>query len=338
MSASPFEIRPFRRSDRDQLTRLVNAHVAAVIPGARVSVNAVLSQLEREPGEFVVDHWVGERHTLVAEQQGSVVAAAHLLRHRHDPDVVPAYRNTGSIRWLLHWPLAPEGNPHWNDGVAAAEGLLGRAVEQFERWSVSRQLADISLPTPGVYGVPDQWPHVARALERAGFVQRGRTELVLLAEMAKLVAEDPAPVDGLTVERSVGMSGTRFTAVGAAGGAPLALVEADVVDRGDARASGRPLADVGNLWVDPDHRRRGVGRWLLGRAALWLRLGGVDRILGYAWPDQIDDPDEQASLAFHLACGFHPITRTRKGWERVPQSGPGRAGNRQEAAVGRHGG
>jgi hypothetical protein len=31
------------------LTRLVNAHAAAVLPGASVSVNAVMSRLEREP-------------------------------------------------------------------------------------------------------------------------------------------------------------------------------------------------------------------------------------------------------------------------------------------------
>ena len=62
----PIEIRPFRRDDREQLTGLVNAHVAAVIPGITVSVNAVMSQLEREPSEAVTDPWVVERKTLVA--------------------------------------------------------------------------------------------------------------------------------------------------------------------------------------------------------------------------------------------------------------------------------
>ena len=49
----------------DQLTALVNAHAAAVLPGVSASVNAVLAQLEREPGEFIVDPWVSERQTLV---------------------------------------------------------------------------------------------------------------------------------------------------------------------------------------------------------------------------------------------------------------------------------
>jgi len=37
-------IRLFSRSDREQLTALVNAHVAAVIPGVTVSVNGLLNQ------------------------------------------------------------------------------------------------------------------------------------------------------------------------------------------------------------------------------------------------------------------------------------------------------
>ena len=43
----PYTVRPFERPDRDQLTELVNIHVAAVIPGITVSVNTVMSQLQR---------------------------------------------------------------------------------------------------------------------------------------------------------------------------------------------------------------------------------------------------------------------------------------------------
>lgn len=49
-----------------------------------VSVNAVMSQLERDPGEFKVDPWVIERATLVADQRERIVAAAHLLRYAAD--------------------------------------------------------------------------------------------------------------------------------------------------------------------------------------------------------------------------------------------------------------
>jgi hypothetical protein len=84
---STVQVRPFRRPDREQLTTLVNAHVAAVVPGVAVSVNTVMSRLERDPGEFIVDPWVAERITLVAEQRRRVVAAAHLLRYRSGEDV-----------------------------------------------------------------------------------------------------------------------------------------------------------------------------------------------------------------------------------------------------------
>src|ERR1700728_1703785 len=102
------EVRPFRRPDRDQLTALVNAHAAAVVPGAGVSVAAVLSHLERQPGETITDPWVAERATLVAEQQHAVVAAAHPLRYFADERAGASYRGSGDIRWLLFWPVAPE--------------------------------------------------------------------------------------------------------------------------------------------------------------------------------------------------------------------------------------
>ena len=34
---SSVQVRPFRRDDRDQLTRLVNAHAEAVVPGMSAS-------------------------------------------------------------------------------------------------------------------------------------------------------------------------------------------------------------------------------------------------------------------------------------------------------------
>jgi hypothetical protein len=46
----PISVRPFQRGDREQLTALVNAHAAAVFPGASISVNAVMSQLARQVG------------------------------------------------------------------------------------------------------------------------------------------------------------------------------------------------------------------------------------------------------------------------------------------------
>jgi hypothetical protein len=58
--------------------------------------------------------------------------------------------------------------------------LLRAALAQLERRGVARQYADGSLPAPGVYGIPAQWPHVEAALLRAGFEHQGRVEIVFL--------------------------------------------------------------------------------------------------------------------------------------------------------------
>ena len=202
---SAVQVRPFRRADREQLTALVNAHIQAVVPGVTVSVNTVLSQLERDPGEFIVDPWVAERATLVAEQRRRVVAAAHLLRYGAGEDVGPAYRDSAEINWLLFWPEAS----YWPDSAAAAAALMDACLDRFRSWGVDHWHADGTLPAPGVYGVPEQWPHVRALYERAGFVHQertgsehdGHTEIVLLAKTwhAKLLSGRPGPIDRVVI-------------------------------------------------------------------------------------------------------------------------------------------
>jgi hypothetical protein len=150
-------VRGFRRSDREQLTELVNAHAAAVVPGLSASVSSALAQLERQPGEFIVDPWVSERRTLIAEQNQRVAAAAHLIRYADD------------------------------DRVAAvlARGCAERAAALDGRDVGSRD-ADDRVRPPGVYGVPAQWPHIRALYERAGFCHDGHIELVYLARVEDL--------------------------------------------------------------------------------------------------------------------------------------------------------
>lgn len=313
---SDVQVRPFRRADRDQLTRLVNAHAEAVVPGMSVSVNTVLGSLERQPGEFIVDPWVSERVTLVAEQRSRVAAAAHLLRYYPDDRAGPAYRDAGEIRWLLYWPLAPAGNPFWPDVTGAAEALLAACTEVFGTWGVTRQYADGELPVPGVYGVPEQWPHIAALYRRAGFSHTGHTEVVYLAQVNDLPGADVPPLDGLTMRRSVGINGCRQSAV--LGQEVIGYIETEILDTGERMSRHGGWADVGNLDVLPGYRRRGVGSWLLGQAADWLRLAQVSRLLDYAWLEGADptgqrDDDYRAFLA---AVGFRELTRTARRWTR----------------------
>jgi GNAT superfamily N-acetyltransferase len=316
---SSIEVRPFRRSDREQLTQLVNTHAAAVVPGMGASVSTVLSALERRPGEFIEDPWVAERVTLVAEQAGRVAAAAHLLRYFPDERAGSAARDVGDINWFLFWPEAPSGNPCWPDATQAGEALMAACIRQLEQWGVTRQDAGGELPVRGVYGVPEQWPHIAAIYQRAGFAHTGHTEIVYLAMVKDLPRPAEVPVAGLSARRSVGMNGTRLAAV--LGEDVIGYIEVETFDEGERLPRHGGWADVGSLRITEPYRRRGIATWLLGQAADWLQTAGVDRLLDYAWLEGTDPggQDYADSRAFLPAVGFRELTRTRRGWTRTPQ-------------------
>ena len=312
------QVRPFHRRDRQQLTDLVNAHAAAVVPGMGVSVSTVLSELERQPGEFIVDPWVSERATLIAEQRSRVAAAAHLLRHYADERAGKAYRGSGEIHWLVFWPEAPAGNPYWPDATEAAEELIAACIRQLEEWGISRQGADGDLPVPGVYGVPEQWPHIRSLYQRAGFTHAGHTEVVYLTQVADLPHPAKPLIAGVSAQRSVGMNGTRLSAV--LGEEAIGYIEVETFEEGERLSRHGGWANIGNLHIAEQHRRRGVATWLLGQAADWLRLAQVERLLDYAWLEGQDPTgqDYTGYRAFLAASGFSELTRTKRGWTRTP--------------------
>lgn len=297
----PTQIRPFVRRDRDQLTALVNAHLAAVLPGAALSVQALLSHLESEPGEFVVDRWVVERQTLVADQDDRIVAAAHLRRYADGPQVGPMYARAGEIAWLCCYPDAP----FWPGAEEAGWSLLQAAVAQLDAWRVRRAYADGALPVPSVYGVPDAWPHIADLYARAGFTP-GREETVLACPVADLPSRTP---NAWSVDRRMGTNGVRFSV--RIEGQRLGYLEVDTTDDG-SRFGRSAHADIGNLWVEESFRRRGVGPALLAEAGRWLRLAGRTTLVTYL---SEESPDSERQ--FYEAAGFEVLTRTRRDWTRV---------------------
>jgi GNAT superfamily N-acetyltransferase len=314
------EVRAFRRSDREQLTQLVNTHAAAVVPGMGVSVSTVLASLERQPGEFIEDPWVSERVTLVARQRDRIAAAAHLLRHYPGERAGKAARDVGEIRWLLFWPETPTGNPCWPDATEAADALMAACIRQLERWGVTRQHAGGELPVRGVYGVPEQWPHISAIYQRAGFAHTGHTEIIYLARVDDLPRPAGVPIDGLSVRRAVGINGTRLSAV--LGGDVIGYIEVETFEEGERLPRHGGWADIGNLRVtEQQYCRRGVASWLLGQAADWLRMADVDRLLDYAWLEGTDPGGQDYAdyRAFLPAVGFQELTRTRRGWNRTPQ-------------------
>lgn len=300
----PIAIRPFRRSDRDQLTDLVNMHVEAVLPGVTVSPNAVLSQLEREPGEPVVDPWVADRYTLVAVLREAVVGAAHLLRYADEERVGPDYRGLGEIRWLL---VGPGQNPEAAAEMATVADALAAAA--LVHLCGSRRIgADFGLPAPAVYGVSDRWPHLAAALSRAGFRPGDRVEAVLAAAIDDLPRAEPRP--DLELRVALGGHGTRFSAVH--DGTVVGFYEADTdLTQGGTRSRLAGWADGWELWTAPEFRRRGVATWLLGHAADRMRFAGVRRVLDYAILAP-EPPD--GTYAFLRHVGYQELTRTTRGW------------------------
>ena len=320
---SSIQVRPFRRSDRDQLTQLVNAHAEAVVPGLSVSVNTVLASLERQPGEFIEDPWVAERVTLIAEQQNRVAAAAHLLRYFPDERAGQDCRDAGEIRWLLYWAETPAGNPYWPDSAPAASSLVTACLAQLGAWGVSRGYAGGELPVHGVYGVPEQWPHIRALYQEAGFTHTGHTEIVYLARVEDLPRPVSAPLAGLSVRRSVGINGCRLSAV--LGQDVIGYIEVETFDEGERLARTAGWAEVGNLHVTERYRLQGVGSWLLGQAADWLELGHVDRLLDYAWLEGTDPGgiSYEDYRAFLPAVGFRELTRTQRGWTRGVPAVPG---------------
>ncbi len=291
-------LREFRRSDRDQLTALVNLHVSSVLPGVALSTNVVLSQLEREPGEVIVDPWVVERCCLVAEHDEAIVGAALLHRFGDDDKVRDGYRSAAEIRWLVVAPTATE----------AGEQLLKKAIDKAGSWQPSRIYADGSLPAPGCYGIPDSWPHIRQLVTAAGFDGPTRSETVLAARCRDLVGHH---IDGAEVHRSVGALGARFDLVGPDG--HLGYIEVGEIDQSLARSTaGATWTDVGNLFATAPTTLDSVMPALLSAAAEWLLLGGIERIIDY-YADDVHPPEYLAVLH---RLGFQRLSTNDRGWVR----------------------
>ena len=92
-----------------------------------MSVNAVMSQLEREPDEVIVDPWVVERKTRVAVEKQAIVAGALLHRFGRGKEVSNSHAGSGSIHWLVAWPKSTE----------AADALMAACLETMDEWGVA---------------------------------------------------------------------------------------------------------------------------------------------------------------------------------------------------------
>lgn len=305
------EVRPFVRADRDGLTSLVNRHVAAVLPGGAVPTSVLLSQLERDAHEYIIDPWVIDRHTIVGIERDRVVAAAHLKRYGRDERVSESYRDVGDIYWFVCDPKALDV------GRAVLEAACGRLAH----WGVRTWYADGTLPCLGVYGVPDAWPHVQQLLAATGFDDReGQVEVIFAGDLADIPAPGLPPRDDIELRRVVGPLGTSFEAF--AGDVRIGVFEVQDF-HGVGNTHLLRWADECNHWVAADFRGQGIGSWLLRTGGEWLRLAGKDRLLAYAIERRQSDatPLEPGHTIercerYYARHGLVRIARTRRGWER----------------------
>ncbi|GGV71866.1 hypothetical protein GCM10010228_30470 [Streptomyces massasporeus] len=307
------EVRPFRRTDRDQLTGLVNLHVAAVVPGVPVSVNTVLGDLERRPGEFVTDPWVAERTTLVAEQRGHVLAAAHLLRHRADAEVGATYRDAAEINWFVHRPEASL-RP---DADLAADLLMRACLDGSPAGTPGSGTPTDPCPPRSSTACPATGRTSGPSTNARGSGTPGTPRSSCSPGCP--TCRPPGPGRGSRPSARRGSAGPRFTA--RAEGRTLGHIEIDTaLARPERHARAAGLADVGNLHIDPAQHGTGPEHWLLARAADWLRLCGVDRLAAY------ESAADSAALALLAGAGFRELTRTDRGWEHRPERAqiPGR--------------
>lgn len=290
-------VRPYERADLPPLLDLVNGHLSAAVPGWTLTETFLSEHLTRNPGEFVTDPWVTERTTLCAREGHRMLAAAHLLRYGAGLEVGEHLRDTGEIGWFVFLP----------DHESAAAEVLAHAQEVFAAWGVSRQRAfGAGLPKLPLLGIPDSWPHVARALDAAGYeptYKAHRGALYGGSLDGVPVSGDP-PVPGITVRRTAGLFGVRFTAL--LDGEEVGLCEC-VVDLGGGGALPAlgGWAELSEMRVAEEWRNRRVGSWLVGEAVDWLKLSRRDRVVLV-----VDEDDERAGAGrFYRRFGWGALTR-----------------------------
>jgi GNAT superfamily N-acetyltransferase len=293
-------VEPHRDLHLDQLQRLVNCHLAGVVPGWRLPAGIIASSLRPLPGDPEPDLWVAERHTLCAVEEGRLLGAAHILRYTSRAAVGAGYRGAAELAWLLFWPEAE----------SAAQALIDAARELVAGWGPTRVYAcDTSLPVPVVSGVPESWPHVSAALTRAGFEPLAADEQVLYGGRLPEVCPPLAPVPGLEVRSASDEPGQRFLAE--LDGTEIGFLEwSPDLSCGGSLPALAGWAELCGLRVREEWRGQGVGEWLVRRTVPFLRMVGVSRVVVAVAAQQ-----EQAGAGrFCKRIGWEPVVRVEQGW------------------------
>lgn len=282
------------------VTTLVNTHLGAIVPGWAVPQPWLADCLRRNPGEYVVDPWVIARSTMVAIERQRVVAAAHLLRYGSGPEVNPSYHGVVEVDWLLAE----------RDATESSARLLSAVAEQAAAWCATATRLNGGPPAGPIAGVPDVWPHITAAIEKAGFRQHpGSIETLYGGQLDSIAAPGDPPLSGLRLRRSAGRFGARFDAMEGERSVGYCDIVTDLTE-GGALPALRGWAELAEIGVEPEQRSRGIGSWLLRHAVAWARSGCCKRLLLITTAEG----DAAGAGRLYRRFGWQPLTRIQIGW------------------------
>ncbi len=293
-------VQPYEPAHLLPLLDLVNLHLGAVVPGWALTKAFLAEHLERNTGEFITDPWVTERTTLCATEGHRMLAAAHLLRY--GSEVGEHLRDVGEIDWFVFLP----------DHEDAAAEVLSHVREKFKAWGVTRRQAyGAGLPKQPLLGIPETWPHVAAALAVAGYqpVHKEHRGSLYGGRLDGVLTLGEPPVAGMSVRRTVGRFGVRFSAL--LGERELGRCECVTdLDRGGKLPALDGWTELSEAYVAEEWRNRGIGSWLVQSVTEWLRLCRRDRIILV-----VDEDDEAAGAGrFYRRFGWSMLTRETRSW------------------------
>ena len=125
----------------------------------------------------------------------------------------------------------------------------------------------------------------------------------LLARLAsRLWAHDPAELEPEFAELTVSSEAACFLAFD--GTNPVGFAQCQLRHDYVEGTSTSPVGFLEGLWVEETHQRQGVGTRLVHACEDWARSVGCTEFASDC------ELDNEASLAFHLACGFREVNRT----------------------------